>query len=297
MTLTEDHQARIALSYMSEPADAVLGKFVRALGAEHALQTLVKDVIDHPSTEHQALIARTRPRWKEGLVDWTLAACERHGLTFVFPDDDAWPAQLNDLGDTAPLMLYVRGDVTALTYKRSSYVSIVGARAATAYGEMVTRDITTDLALDHYIVSGGAYGIDGTAHRAALSVGGRTICFLAGGADRAYPAGHTQLIDNIAQRGGAVLSEVPPGSAPTKWRFLMRNRLIAALGYGSVVVEAGYRSGSLNEAGHAKSLGRKVGAVPGPITSPASAGTHRLLQEAPAAYLITSAADVREMLA
>jgi len=297
MTLTEDHQARIALSYMSEPADAVLGKFVRAIGAASTLHTIVQETIAIPSPEHAAMIARVLPRWKPDLVERTLAAAERSGLTFVFPDDEAWPAQLNDLGDTAPLMLYVRGDVTALTYKRSSYVSIVGARAATAYGEMVARDIASELATDHHIVSGGAYGIDGVAHRAALSVGGRTICFLAGGADRAYPAGHTQLIDDIAQRGGSVVSEVPPGSAPTKWRFLMRNRLIAALGYGSVVVEAGYRSGSLNEAGHAKSLGRKVGAVPGPITSPASAGTHRLLQEAPAAYLITSAADVREMLA
>ena len=140
------------------------------------------------------------------------------------------------------------------------------------------------------IVSGAAYGIDGAAHRAALAAGGTTIALLAGGADRPYPAGHSQLIERIAA-SGAVVSEVPCGSAPTKWRFLQRNRLIAALADATVVVEAGWRSGSLNTAGHAAALARPLGAVPGPVTSAASAGCHRLLREFDA-RCVTSADDV-----
>ncbi len=128
------------------------------------------------------------------------------------------------------------------------------------------------------IVSGGAYGIDGMAHRAALASDGTTIAFLAGGIDRFYPLGHESLLTRIAQTG-AVVSELPCGAAPTKWRFLQRNRLIAAASQATVVLEAGIRSGSLNTAGHAAALGRPLGAVPGPVTSPASAGCHRLLRE------------------
>jgi DNA processing protein len=124
-------------------------------------------------------------------------------------------------------------------------------------------------------------------------VQGATIAFLAGGVDRAYPAGHNGLIRRIAGEG-AVVSEPPCGAAPTKWRFLARNRLIAALGRATVVVEAGWRSGSLNTAGHAATLGRPLGAVPGPVTSAASAGCHRLLREY-GAVCVTSAAEVREL--
>ena len=142
-------------------------------------------------------------------------------------------------------------------------------------------------------MSGGAYGIDGVAHRAALGVEGATVAFLAGGVDRAYPMGHQRLLQHIAAEG-ALVSEPPCGTAPTKWRFLARNRLIAALGHATVVVEAGWRSGSLNTAGHAATLGRPLGAVPGPVTSAASAGCHRLLREYDA-QCVTSPAEVREL--
>ena len=144
------------------------------------------------------------------------------------------------------------------------------------------------------IVSGAAYGIDGAAHRAALTAGGTTIALLAGGADRAYPAGHGELIDRIAA-SGAVVSEAPCGTTPTKWRFLQRNRLIAALADATVVVEAGWRSGSLNTAAHAAALSRPLGAVPGPVTSAASAGCHRLLREFDA-RCVTNSADALELL-
>jgi DNA processing protein len=173
-------------------------------------------------------------------------------------------------------------------------VAIVGARASSGYGEHVAAEISGDLAATGaVIVSGGAYGIDGAAHRAALGVQGATVAFLAGGVDRAYPAGHQQLLRQIVNQG-AVVSELPCGAAPTKWRFLARNRLIAALGHATVVVEAGWRSGSLNTAGHAAALGRPLGAVPGPVTSATSAGCHRLLREYDA-LCVTSAAEVREL--
>ena len=144
------------------------------------------------------------------------------------------------------------------------------------------------------VVSGAAYGIDGAAHRAALTAGGTTIALLAGGADRPYPAGHGELIERIAA-SGAVVSEAPCGTTPTKWRFLQRNRLIAALSDATVVVEAGWRSGSLNTAAHAAALSRPLGAVPGPVTSAASAGCHRLLREFDA-RCVTNSADALELL-
>jgi DNA processing protein len=142
-------------------------------------------------------------------------------------------------------------------------------------------------------VSGAAYGIDGMAHRAALASGGVTVAVLAGGLDRFYPSGHEALLTRIVE-SGLVLSEVPPGTPPTKWRFLQRNRLIAALTCATVVLEAGWRSGSLNTAGHAAALGRPLGAVPGPVTSAASAGCHRLIREYDA-VLVTNAAEMAEL--
>ncbi|WP_375384111.1 DNA-processing protein DprA [uncultured Microbacterium sp.] len=143
------------------------------------------------------------------------------------------------------------------------------------------------------MISGAAYGIDGAAHRAALGAGGITVALLAGGVERPYPSGHAHLIQQIAANG-VVASEVPCGSAPTRWRFLQRNRLIAALSDATVVVEAGWRSGSLNTAAHASALSRPLGAVPGPITSATSAGCHRLIREVDA-RCVTSVDEVREL--
>lgn len=173
-------------------------------------------------------------------------------------------------------------------------IAIVGARAATGYGEHVTVEVSSGLVDRGFaIVSGGAYGIDGTAHRAALASRGITVAVLAGGLDRFYPAGHEQLLARIVDRG-VVVAEVPPGTTPTRWRFLLRNRLIAALSNATVVVEAGWRSGSLNTANHAGTLGRPLGAVPGPVTSAASAGCHRLLREL-AAICVTTADEMAEL--
>lgn len=295
-TTAADRYATVVWCHLTEPGDSVAHRVVTARGAAAALRAVVEDAPLPELTERERTDARKRwlPRLSARDVADALRVASARGVSLVTARDAPWPTQLDDLDVHAPLCLWVRGDAAALTRLRPS-VALVGARAASSYGDHVAMELAADLAGGGIpVVSGGAYGIDGAAHRAALAVGGLTIALLAGGAERAYPAGHTRLIDDVAATG-AVLSEVPCGSAPTKWRFLQRNRLIAAVADATVVIEAGWRSGSLNTAGHAAALSRQLGAVPGPITSATSAGTHRLLREFGAAC-ITSAQDVREML-
>lgn len=291
-----DRYATVVWSHLVEPGDAVAGRIVASHGPVRGLQVAIGDH-DTVAVAPREL-AEGRKRWMPRLdaeqIARGLAAATRSAAAIVTRADPDWPDQLDDLGMHAPHCLWVRGDRALLARLRPS-VAIVGARAATSYGDHVALELSADLAGSGIpVISGGAYGIDGAAHRAALGVGGRTLALLAGGVDRSYPAGHAGLIDRVALTG-AVVSEVPCGSAPTKWRFLQRNRLIAALSDATIVVEAGWRSGSLNTAGHAAALSRRLGAVPGPVTSSASAGTHRLLREYDAAC-ITSAGDVRELL-
>ncbi|MFZ1177334.1 MAG: DNA-processing protein DprA, partial [Mycobacterium sp.] len=172
--------------------------------------------------------------------------------------------------------------------------AVVGTRAATAYGEHVAADLAAGLAeRDVAVVSGGAYGIDGAAHRAALACDGVTVAVLAGGLDIPYPAGHSALLHRIGQYG-LLFTEYPPGVRPARHRFLTRNRLVAAVAGAAVVVEAGLRSGAANTAAWARALGRVVGAVPGPVTSSASAGCHALLRNG--AELVTRADDIVEFV-
>ncbi|MDM7832699.1 DNA-processing protein DprA [Cellulomonas edaphi] len=174
-------------------------------------------------------------------------------------------------------------------------VALVGSRAATTYGERVAVDLAAGLVdAGACVVSGGAYGIDAAAHRGALARGGGTVVLLAGGVDRSYPAGNARLFETVVSSGGALVAEVPPGRLPTKSRFLQRNRLIAAAAGATVVVEAAWRSGAMSTAHHAARLLRPVGAVPGPVTSMASAGCHRLLREG-SAVCVTDAAEVMDL--
>lgn len=291
--------ARTVWSGVAEPGDRIAGLVIARLGAAQALTAL----LDRPTPEELARSLRRGGAEEELLEsgEWTVADLDaalerwaprlasapalaalrqagRVGARLVVPGDEAWPVSVDDLGDGAPLLLWVRGRSSVLeTVSRS--IAIVGARAATGYGEHVAMEASAGLVDRGYsIVSGGAYGIDGMAHRAALASSGITIAFLAGGVDRFYPSGHEGLLGRIVETG-AVVSEVPCGAAPTKWRFLQRNRLIAAASRATVVVEAGWRSGSLNTAGHAAALGRPLGAVPGPVTSASSAGCHRLIRD------------------
>ena len=286
--------ARVSWGVIAEPGDGVAGALIARLGAVDALRVALDDsrfaLSDRVIGEAQR---RWRPRARQRDVVRSLQGAHEVGARLLLPGDPEWPESIDDLGEHAPVLLWVRGDVGRLSM--TERVSIVGARAASAYGESVASEFAGDLAASGtLVVSGGAYGIDGAAHRAALGVGGGTVAFLAGGVDRAYPAGHQQLFERIRSTG-AMVSELPCGAAPTKWRFLARNRLIAALGMATVVVEAGWRSGSLNTAGHAAALGRPLGAVPGPVTSAASAGCHRLLREYDA-RCVTSTEEVRELL-
>jgi DNA processing protein len=188
----------------------------------------------------------------------------------------------------------VRGDPDLATLVARS-VALVGARASTAYGDHVATDLAVGLADRRFtVVSGGAYGIDAAAHRGAVVAGAPTVVLLAGGVDRPYPAGNAQLLRRVLEVGGSVVSEVPPGSVPSRTRFLQRNRLIAAASRATVVVEAAWRSGALSTAAHAGALLRPVGAVPGPVTSMASSGCHRILRDG-SAVCVTDAAEVAEL--
>ncbi len=294
-----ERYARLVWNVVTEPGDGVAGTLIGALGAAPALAVVAEGSAVAPVAGMSAReFAEGRKRWRPRLrsldVDDALALGRARGVRLVFPDDPEWPQQVDHLGPHAPLVLWVKGSTSALASLTPS-VAIVGARAATSYGEHVAGELAAESAGSGIpVVSGAAYGIDAAAHRAALAVGGTTVALLAGGADRPYPAGNGRLIDRIAETG-AVVSEVPCGGAPTKWRFLQRNRVIAALADATVVVEAGWRSGSLNTASHARALGRPTGAVPGPVTSAASAGCHRMLREFDA-RCITSADDVRELM-
>jgi DNA processing protein len=293
-----DHERAYAAavwSCLAEPGDAVAGALIDALGPDDALRevisgcrgTLAADAAGIPPGELRAGLRRWQPRLEAESIAFALHLAAVAGIHLVTPDDACWPRALDDLGPHAPVALWVRGDPAVLT-RLDPAIALVGARAATGYGEHIAGEFAADLAgRGVAVVSGAAYGIDGAAHRAALAAGGTTVALLAGGVDRPYPAGHTDLLRRIAA-SGAVLGEVPCGSAPTRWRFLQRNRLIAALGDATVVIEAGWRSGSLNTAGHAATLGRPLGAVPGPVTSGSSAGCHRLLREFDARCVTTS---------
>ncbi|MFK4789220.1 DNA-processing protein DprA [Microbacterium sp. ZW T5_56] len=297
---SDEADVRIAWSQVIEPGDADAGVLIGRHGARDAWELLRRGAAaltaaapDGESGRWRKAHARWAPRLAAVDVDQQRERAGRSGARLLVPGDPQWPAGLDDLQESGPLLLWVRGGADLLSTEPS--VAIVGARASTGYGEQITVEIAGDLATRGIgVVSGAAYGIDGAAHRAALACDGVTVAILAGGVDRVYPAGHAALIAEIA-RAGAVVSEVPLGSEPTKWRFLARNRLIAAITDATLVVEAGWRSGSLNTAGHAATLGRPLGAVPGPVTSAASSGCHRLLREYDA-VCITGADDVIELL-
>lgn len=285
----QERLARAAWSRLTEPGDEAAGRYVARWGAGPALSALV----DGRAPAQQAVRWRAR---LDGLdVRHDLAVMERLGGRLVTPGDPEWPIGLDELGDRRPFCLWARGPLPlAGRPGRSPSVAIVGARAATGYGEHVATTLAAGVAVHGVcVVSGAAYGIDAAAHRGALGADGATVAVLAGGPDRLYPRGNARLIERIADRG-CVVSEVPPGTGPTRWRFLQRNRLIAALTGATVVVEAAWRSGASTTAREALDLGRPVAAVPGPVTSAASAGCHVLLRDG--AVCVTDAEEIRELV-
>ncbi|MFV0426233.1 MAG: DNA-processing protein DprA [Beutenbergiaceae bacterium] len=290
--------ARAAWSRVSEPGDRVAGALLAQLGPVAALAWLLSGADQPPGVRAHHAWGRAAQRWRPRLSGLDprreIAVITRLGGEVLIPEDPRWPGALEDLAEAAPPCLWVRGDTDVASLARNS-VAIVGARANTSYGADVASELATGLALRGVsVVSGGAYGIDACAHRGLLASGGCPIAVMAGGLDRFYPAAHTDLLLEVV-REGAVISEVPPGSAPMRQRFLARNRLIAALAQVTVVVEAGWRSGALSTARHAAELLRPVAVVPGPVTSMASAGCHRLLREG-GAICVTDVSEVLELL-
>ncbi len=291
--LDDDRVTRVALAALSEPGDPRLLDAVTRLGARAVRDLLLSErTIEDLQTDPEARRSATDP-------EETLVAGARLGLRFVIPGDAEWPTQLDDLALAPPLQnrggvpigLWVRGP--ARLDELVGSVAVVGSRSGTTYGADVAAEIAAAVAgAGRCVVSGAAYGIDQAAHRGALAGGGSTVAVLACGADRVYPAAHRQLLDHIGAHG-AVVSEALPGWSPTQLRFLARNRLIAALAVGTVVVEAAARSGALNTANWATRLNRQVLGVPGPVTSAPSVGVHQLIRSQ-AATLVTSGAEVLE---
>jgi len=302
--LSQEKLARAALTYLAEPGDPALGALLGICGPAEVLAAIKADMLpatgpgcgDSPAS--RAALERALGRWRVRLArlpgDADIAAACRDGIRLICPGDPEWPDGLDQLGQIRPYALWLRGNAD-LRFACLRSVSMVGSRAATGYGTHVAGEIAADLAERGWaVVSGGAYGIDAAVHRGALAAQGITIAVLACGVDHPYPAGHADLFAAIAAQG-LVISEWPPGRPPARMRFLVRNRAIAALTCGTVIVEAGERSGALNTARHAANLGKPLMAVPGPVTSAQSAGCHRILREW-GATCVTRAADVIEML-
>ncbi|OIJ63349.1 DNA-processing protein DprA [Streptomyces mangrovisoli] len=285
--------ARVLLTRVLEPGDENAGRWVREYGAREVARRLVVGGAPPLPGVSVKRWAGLRDRAARARPEEDLAVAAASGVRFVPPGAAEWPAQLDDLGDARPLGLWVRGRADLRGWALGS-VAVVGARACTEYGAHLAATLAADLAERGWVVvSGGAYGIDGAAHRGALGAGGATVAVLACGVDRPYPRGHTELISRIAEQG-LVIGELPPGDHPTPSRFILRNRVIAALTRGTVVVEAAHRSGALVTARAAQRLGRHTMGVPGPATSALSAGVHELLRGD--AVLVTDAAEVVELV-
>jgi DNA processing protein len=296
----DERTARAALSVLVEPGTPAaerVGREILASGPTAALSAI--------RSGSDALDPDRRMFRRAPDVDGTavLARGVAVDARFCCPGDSEWPSAVNILEVTLdssprsgppPLGLWIRGgaDLAADTDRS---VAVVGARAATEYGVRVATELGAELAAAGWtVVSGAAYGIDAAAHRGALAAGGTTVAVLACGVDTTYPSGHGGLLQRIAATG-IVVSELPPGSRPSRSRFLARNRLIAAMTRGTVVVEAAVRSGALNTAGWALDVGRDILAVPGPVTSALSVGCHELVRKG-AAALVTDAHEVIDIV-
>ncbi|TGN66273.1 DNA-protecting protein DprA [Nocardioides eburneiflavus] len=301
-----DRLARVVLSVGVEPGDITTSRLVRALGPQRALG---EQLVPKPGSGLAERLGEVDPARE-------LERAEQRGIRFVVPGDAEWPPGLDDLdqvdqldhrsgasedgregepvtfGGTPP-GIWVRGPMPLTELARS--VAVVGSRAASVYGVETARAISGHLALSGVpVVSGGALGIDFVAHDAALRAGGATVAVLACGVDRIYPEQNRPLLAHLADQY-AVVSEQPPGSGPTQLRFLARNRLIAALTRGTVLVEAALRSGALNTVGWAEQMSRAVMGVPGPVTSYSSAGVHQCLRRG-GATLVTHGSEVLEVV-
>lgn len=312
LSLSPEAQGSAIWSIIAEPGDELAGLVRLTLGARKSVDWLIagKDEgffarqileTDYAKLAYERFgelqpvmrnaFERWKPRLSETKFDQSLRVAQTLGIRFATPESPEWPSKLSDLGLAMPAGLWFRGDLTSL----DQAVSIVGSRIASSYGLWVCADFVGELhEIGHSVVSGGAFGIDAAAHRSANNLGARNFAVMAGGVDNFYPSSNSDLLREVSKLG-AVLSELPPGARPTRWRFLQRNRLIAALGKATLIVEAGHRSGAINTVNHATALGRPVGAIPGPINASTSDGCNRIIRDG-FAELIGSFADFRDLL-
>lgn len=264
----DELSARILLAIHTPPANERVGALVAEFGPVEALGKLIEGF----GTRSQFLRLSNSDLLQD--LEFVHRKTKRNQAQIIYPGSQFWPRKLADLDFQTPYCLWVCGDMQALGNTNKKF-AVVGARAASLYGEQVAGEIGSSLAKsDAVTISGAAFGIDAAAHRGAITGGGKTIAVLGCGIDVAYPASHAGLITRISQNG-AVVSEIPPSGKPLKQNFLTRNRIIAALSDEVVVVEAAHRSGSLSTANWANVLGRKVWGIPGPINSATSLGTNQ----------------------
>jgi DNA processing protein len=301
-----DLVAAATISLVTEPGDRMAGALTKALGRQRLLELLIdgfeparvlEDInrvsainyLEEIFGDISGTIGDSRQRWlprfsKQAVMN-TLNRAKQLELSLLLSGDDFWPIGLDDLQEGAPALIFAQGNHKVLG-QLANGVSIVGSRACTEYGAKVTAKLVSELAFHKRpTVSGGAIGIDSHAHNESLRNSVPTVAVMAGGLDRKYPSSNANLFQAIA-RNGVLISELAPGVAPSRWRFLQRNRLIAALTPTTVVVEAGIRSGSIRTANNAIELNRELFAVPGPITSSSSAGTNSLIAEGKAKAII-----------
>ncbi|PQZ92362.1 DNA-protecting protein DprA [Arthrobacter sp. MYb227] len=323
-TVTDEKLARAGLTRIIEPNDQTGTALIEILGAVEAYSLVCNHTGPAPAHTQQQIADlldanganKATLRLNAGLERWRARAnntnphadlqlIKNMGGGILTPTDPNWPQGFESLQLAAPIALWYRGNAnTQVLHDPKTLLAIVGSRDATEYGRTITAEISAGLVTKGIcIVSGGAYGIDAKAHEAALAEDPplgtdpsrpNTIAVMAGGLDRLYPAGNEDLLFRI-HRHGLLIAEVAPGTTPSRWRFLQRNRLIAALCAATIVTEARWRSGALSTAHHAAEMGRDVGATPGSIYSANSAGCHRLIREG-AATLITDATEALELL-
>lgn len=288
----EERLAAMAWTRLAEGEDVFANQLVDGMGYQGGLDWLERV---HKGAQVKGDLAVRARRWAARLDREVFERDARKAARlggFLMPGDALWPEKLMDLDEKRPLGLWYHGDPKALGRLQAA---VVGSRDATPYGLRIATDFAFELSeAGIVVVSGGAFGIDAAAHRGALTGASPTVVVLAGGVDRPYPKQNAGLFGEILAAGGVLVSESPPGTQPLRHRFLSRNRIIAALGQATIVVEAPHRSGAVSTARHALELGREVGAVPGPVTSPRSEGCHRLLREN--AVCVTNTGQVMQLL-
>ncbi len=291
------HDADHILCTVSDGDRERLARIALAMIPVNADQPVPSPVAGAAEARLRELLATESHRLDAGRFRAVIAATADHGLDVLIPDDELWPTGLSQLPDEAqPVALWARGNTALLTQAIATRIVLTGSRAASHYGLRVASDIAHDLAKHGYTVTtGGQFGIDAAALRAAAGADAPSIAVLPSGLDRPHPTIHAPLFDCVVGSGGLLLTEAPPDAGATRAAIARRGRIVAALAGTTVIVEAAARSGVLPIAQQAIALWRTVAAVPGPVTSATSAGCHRLISDGDT-HLITCAADIIDLI-